>query len=64
MTVGTEIILQMVERDGRKPQYTFTIPRKIAEANGLYKGQVLLLSTEGDKLIIRPRTTTVTGDDS
>ena len=59
MTAGTEIILQTIEREGRRPQYTFTIPVKIAEANGMYKGQTLLLSTEGNKLIIQPRTTEV-----
>lgn len=57
MTAGTEIILQVIEREGRGPQYTFTIPRKVAEAMGLRKGEVLLLSSEGDKLIIQRQKT-------
>ena len=50
--MGTDVTLQVVQRKGG-PQYTFTVPRPIAEAMGFTKGEVVDMSIEDGKLVIQ-----------
>lgn len=51
-TMGTSVTLQVVERQGG-PQYTFTVPRPLAEAMNFHKGEVVEMSIEGNKLVLQ-----------
>jgi len=53
--MGHEIKVQAVDRKGGT-QFTITIPRPIAEAWGLKKGDTVDLSFEDGKMVIRKKT--------
>ena len=59
LTPATQVIVQVVEREDRGPQYTLTIRRKVAEAMGVTEGEAVNLSIEEGRLIIQRQTTDV-----